>query len=114
VWVIRKRLEKDLNLDETAPGTTIVQAFWIAVKERVDGTDRATDYCVVRYGVGAGVVETVSGQGERVVETDQRLDTTALATEVTGGLSAVGTLLLKCGQFAHGWNRTGITLKKRV
>ena len=51
VWAIRKRLEKDLNPDEIAPGTTIVQAFWIAVKGRVDGTDRATHYCVVRCGV---------------------------------------------------------------
>ena len=58
VWAIRKKLEKDLNLDETAPGTTIVQAFWIAVKGRVDGTDRATRYYVVRCGAVAGVVET--------------------------------------------------------
>jgi len=33
VWLIRKRPEKGLNLDEQASETTMVQAFWIVVKE---------------------------------------------------------------------------------
>jgi len=39
VWVIRKGLEKGLNLDEQTPVTRMVQAFGITVKERGYGTD---------------------------------------------------------------------------
>jgi hypothetical protein len=53
-----ERQEKVLNLDEKAPETTMVQAFWIAVKEWANGTDRATDCGAVGDGPVTGVVET--------------------------------------------------------
>jgi hypothetical protein len=81
-WEIRERLEKDLKLDEKAPVTTIDQAFWFEVKERVDGTDRATDHPAVRHCAATRVVETAPGESETVVETHQRLSASAVAAEV--------------------------------